>query len=403
MSSLPPTKSEVRQWNFDSLTEQGNEWGRGAVAVTTEYNTVNQQLADSPGFWRGQAGDAMRVKGEEAKTSLSKVVTAFDNAQPAVTQIVHVLGFAKSSAVNAIKSAEDERYTVAEDGAVSYSSDVVSWLATEKGKSLEVAKAALDQGQRQHEDAIKKALREAGDAAASAGDAIIKVFADVPIPLGADLEMILYTYQVNPDQQKMTKWPSEDFITWVNRFKPGSDVEQKDVTVSEAEMLNNLSLMDQYKFYQISEDASDTAERLFPDRSVDDQYDGNFQDNHADAFRHAYWNAMLTEEFGAEWTEEYTTKHEGREDNRMSREAMDLYNNELGRRIATENPGLGPVGLQNKIIDAWNNGDGAVIDQDGNLARPRGTTLGYTPPTARIDEQPSLPGSLIPDNKPSPK
>ncbi|WP_067984463.1 hypothetical protein [Nocardia caishijiensis] len=82
---------------------------------------------------------------------------------------------------------------------------------------------------------------------------------------------------------------------------------------------------------------------------------------------------------------------------------MDLYNNELGRRIATENPGLGPVGLQNKIIDAWNNGDGAVIDQNGNLARPRGTTLGYEPPTALIDQQQSLPGSLIPDNKPSPK
>ncbi|WP_143875944.1 DUF6973 domain-containing protein [Nocardia fluminea] len=371
--------------------------------MTTEYGTINQQLADSPGFWRGGAGDAMRVKSEEAKTSLSKVVTAFENAQPAVAQIVHLLGFAKTSAVNAIKTAEEERYSVAEDGAVSYSSDVVSWLAAEKGNSLEVAKAALDQGQRQHEDAIKKALREAGDAATSAGEAIVKVFADVPIPLGADLEMILNTYQVNPDQQKMTKWPSEELISWVNRFKPGSDIAQKDVTVSEAEMLNNLSLMDQYKFYQISDDASETAERLFPDKNVDNQEDGNFQDNHADAFRHAYWNARLTEEFGPEWTEEYTTKHEGREDNRMGREAMDLYNNELGRKIATENPGIGSAALQNKIIESWNNGDGVVIDQNGNLARPKMTTLGYEPPTELIDQQQSLPGSMIPDNKPSPK
>ncbi|MFJ2665195.1 DUF6973 domain-containing protein [Nocardia fluminea] len=371
--------------------------------MTIEYGTINQQLADSPGFWRGGAGDAMRVKSEEAKTSLSKVVTAFENAQPAVAQIIHLLGFAKTSAVNAIKTAEDERYSVAEDGAVSYSSDVVSWLAAEKGNSLEVAKAALDQGQRQHEVAIKKALREAGDAATSAGEAIVQVFADVPIPLGADLEMILNTYQVNPDQQKMTKWPSEELISWVNRFNPGSDIAQKDVTVSEAEMLNNLSLMDQYKFYQISDDASETAERLFPDKNVDNQEDGNFQDNHADAFRHAYWNARLTEEFGPEWTEEYTTKHEGREDNRMGREAMDLYNNELGRKIATENPGIGSVALQNKIIESWNNGDGVVIDQNGNLARPKMTTLGYEPPTELIDQQQSLPGSLIPDNKPSPK
>ncbi|MEV0853939.1 hypothetical protein [Nocardia fluminea] len=97
------------------------------------------------------------------------------------------------------------------------------------------------------------------------------------------------------------------------------------------------------------------------------------------------------------------TQRQGREDNGLGREEMDLYNNELGRKIATENPGIGSVALQNQIIESWNNGDGVVIDQNGNLARPKMTTLGYEPPTELIDQQQSLPGSLIPDNKPSPK
>lgn len=392
MSALPPTKSEVRMWEFGALTDQASEWSRAEEAVTTEYGTISQQLADSPGFWRGGAGDAMRVKSEEAKTSLSKVVGAFGNASTTTTSIIHILGFAKSAAVNAIRDAEDERYSVAEDGAVSYATEVIAWLAGSEGKSLEIAKAALDQGQRQHEAAIKSALQAAGDAAASAGEAIIKVFADVPIPLGAELESILNSYQVNKDQQGMTTWPSDDVVKWINRFNPGADIEPKEVTVSEAAMLNDLSALEQYRVYQISQDASDTAESLFPNE------DGNFQDNHADAFRHAYWNAKLTEEFGEEWTREYTTKHEGREDNRSTREAMDLYNNELGRRIATENPGGSTT---QKIIDAFNNGDGVLIDQDGNLARPKDVRLGEAANSAIVDDAPVLPGSLIPNNKPS--
>ncbi|WP_216915007.1 DUF6973 domain-containing protein [Nocardia noduli] len=392
MSALPPTKTEVRTWAFGALTDQAAEWTRAEETVTTEYGTINLQLADSPGFWRGAAGDAMRVKSEEAKTSLSKVVEAFGHAATSTSSIVHLLGFAKSAAVNAIQAAEDERYTVAEDGTVSYATEVIAWLAGGEGKSLEVAKAALDQGQRQHEAAIKSALQAAGDAAASAGEAIIKVFADVPIPPNAELENILNSYQVNKDQQGMTTWPSDDFMKWINRVKPGEDIQVKEVTVSEAAMLNKLSAWEQYRVYMISEEASSRAEQLFPSA------DNNYQDNHADAFRHAYWNAMLTEEFGEEWTKEYTTKHEGREDNRSTREAMDLYNNELGRRIATENPG---GSMSQKIIDAFNNGDGVLIDKDGNLARPKEVRFGEAADSEMVDDANVLPGSLIPNNKPS--
>lgn len=50
MSALPPTKTEVRTWAFGALTDQAAEWTRAEETVTTEYGTINLQLADSPGF-----------------------------------------------------------------------------------------------------------------------------------------------------------------------------------------------------------------------------------------------------------------------------------------------------------------------------------------------------------------
>ena len=65
-------------------------------------------------------------------------------------------------------------------------------------------------------------------------------------------------------------------------------------------------------------------------------------DNQTDAFRHAYANALMTQKFGEEWTRKFATAHEGRENNYASSEAMDLYNNEIGRQIAVDNPNASP-------------------------------------------------------------
>lgn len=91
-------------------------------------------------------------------------------------------------------------------------------------------------------------------------------------------------------------------------------------------------------------------------------------DGHTDAFRHAYWNATLTAEFGAEWTAQFTTAHEGLPGNGAVREAMDLYNNEVGRRIATENPGASREELADKVLEALNDGELVVVDRSGHLA-----------------------------------
>ena len=99
-------------------------------------------------------------------------------------------------------------------------------------------------------------------------------------------------------------------------------------------------------------------------------------DGHTDAFRHAYWNARLTAEFGESWTRQFTTAHEGLPGNGAVREAMDLYNNEVGRRIAVEHPGASPDQLADLVKAALDNGDLVVVGANGHLAAsndvPRG-------------------------------
>ncbi|WP_294252605.1 hypothetical protein [uncultured Sphingomonas sp.] len=91
-------------------------------------------------------------------------------------------------------------------------------------------------------------------------------------------------------------------------------------------------------------------------------------DGHTDAFRHAYWNARLTAEFGENWTKQFTTAHEGLPGNGAVREAMDLYNNEVGRRIAVEHPGASPEALADLVQKALDDGELMVVDRSGHLA-----------------------------------
>ncbi len=92
------------------------------------------------------------------------------------------------------------------------------------------------------------------------------------------------------------------------------------------------------------------------------------QDGHMDAFRHALWNAKLTSEFGSNWTKQFTTAHEGSSSGSSVREAMDLYNNEVGRKIATNNPNASAKELESLVKKAVDDGELVVIGRNGHLA-----------------------------------
>ncbi|WP_159708168.1 WXG100 family type VII secretion target [Arthrobacter sp. 18067] len=185
-----------------------------------------------------------------------------------------------------------------------------------------------------------------GDSGTSGNDATTKTAAN-PNPGQPTPQEILDKYQVS--DAETTNWPGDwDPLRFV--------VDQREVTEKEAELLNGLGPFEMNAFKGIHDDAFSTADDRFP--SADRNDDQN------DAFRHAYWNALMVKEFGADWAEDYATAHEQLPGNPAPREAMDLYNNEVGRNVAIANPDASAEELADLIEEAVNKGDTVVVGQD---------------------------------------
>ncbi len=162
------------------------------------------------------------------------------------------------------------------------------------------------------------------------------------------------------------------------------------LTLTEGKLLDNLTrdrgILGLREFKGIAEDAFATSEARVPPSTAiptdvmakinalptakarEDAIKGwPTNDGHTDAFRHAYWNARMTSEFGAEWTRQFATAHEGANTDSSTREAMDLYNNEIGRQIAIGNPNASLKELADLVKKALDNGDLVVVDGSGHL------------------------------------
>lgn len=168
-----------------------------------------------------------------------------------------------------------------------------------------------------------------------------------------DLDDILRRYQTAVDPEGMVEWPRDWPTTWLTD-------ERQTVTETEADMLDDLGLLAVQDFKDIYDASFGTADERYP--SPDQNDDQN------DAFRHTYWNALMARRYGQDWAESYATAHEGVEGNAAVREAMDLYNNEVGRRLAAANPDADEDELADLVQQAVEDGEVLVIGPDGNLA-----------------------------------
>lgn len=174
-----------------------------------------------------------------------------------------------------------------------------------------------------------------------------------PAAGGGGTDHILDEYQVREDQ--MTTW-TPALVGWLMD-------EPVRMTQTEARLLDQLQwnqgLMGLYDFKRCKEEAYEISEGRYPTLPGDD--------SHRDAFRHIYWNVLMTLRLGENFARAFATAHEGVPGNEADREAMDLYNNELGRRIARENPNASLEELQDIVAEAIRNGEALVIDAGGNL------------------------------------
>jgi hypothetical protein len=188
-----------------------------------------------------------------------------------------------------------------------------------------------------------------------------------------DLDYILQEYQVADDPNDpvenythdlspRTSEELENFGVEVWNTVTGSNRSltlDNAITSQEAEILDNMNMYELYQMNNAAEFARQTAVS---------RVGTGLEDGHGDAIRHSLWNAGMTQEFGVEFAETYANAHEALSGNHADREAMDLYNNEVGRRIALENPDASQEELADLMMVALEEGELIVIDSNGELA-----------------------------------
>lgn len=195
---------------------------------------------------------------------------------------------------------------------------------------------------------------------------------DDPAERDPKLDRILRDYQIEEDPRGTVMWSPGGLAGLFTD-------EKRKLTATEADLMDSLSVFGLKDMRDIKGKAETVALERYPkpedqrggfpqNPQVTEDFDTWAQnDGHSDAFRHAYWNALMTKQFGKDFTERFTSAHEGVE-NPADREAMDLYNNEVGRRIAEQNPDASDGELADLVQRAIDNGEMVVIDRDGELA-----------------------------------
>lgn len=121
----------------------------------------------------------------------------------------------------------------------------------------------------------------------------------------------------------------------------------KKLTKAEQDFVKNHPLA-AMNFKSDAEKALTEAQNRFPPETL--------HNGEGDAFRHAYWNALMTKDENAELAEEFATAHESAPGQPAAEKTMDLCNNAVGRQIAKDNPNATEEELANLVIQALKDG-----------------------------------------------
>ncbi|MCD8742521.1 hypothetical protein LT679_18065 [Mucilaginibacter roseus] len=115
-----------------------------------------------------------------------------------------------------------------------------------------------------------------------------------------------------------------------------------------------------YKAYKTVVPAGKAAQDNYPCDK-----DAGFEDNKADAIRHAYWNVLMAKNIDNAFAEKMATAHESEAGDTYAKK-MDLHNNAVGRQLVKNNPTatteqLLQVLMQGKFVYV-NEGDAITAD-----------------------------------------
>lgn len=327
----------------------GGAWV-GAAGLSCERTvTALAEVPATGGKQAHEAATALLACGNHWRAALDKYDHARRLANEAMAEEAEYLQRADAQA---------DQHAAAGDPAAAEAirAEAASYQSPLRSRAIQLAREAIAE----HDRAT---LQSAGHLEA--------INAGIGLSLGAPSRMppseILAKYQVPADE--MTIWsPAPPWlVNWVP-FLP--DVPEKKITETEAELLNDIGWAGQLDMKDIKDHAFAVADERFK------PFDQN--DNHNDAFRHAYWNALMVARFGPNFAKKYATAHEAEQGNQAVREAMDLYNNEVGRRIAKNHPDASREELADLVEQAVHDGETVVVDQNGELAYSDQVEVGET-------------------------
>lgn len=371
MSEGRYTVDAVRGWRFDNAHAVLSTMGRKSAEITAEANATARDYDASTDFWNASGGQAARnlsaMHQEDLLRSAAVVIRVAEVAGDNLDQMqgyVDVL----NDTVNAINGSEfDLAYTP--DGGVYSRRSNIEW-AEEWGW-----RAAYKFGQKNTAVGIftgrlRSALAQVESIDQSSGESVRSILEKltdsvksgaVPQPDDPRLRDILSRYKTSPTGQA-SLWPDGTTLALIRQVMPGFN--PRLMTPEEVQMMVNLlgsnrGLHKVKTLFDAMSRADQAAESRFGKKGQDD--------GHGDAFRHAYWNALMTREFGADWTKQYATAHEGLGGNPANREAMDLFNNEVGRSVALAHPDASPDELAALIANEVDDGRTLIIGADKTI------------------------------------
>ncbi|WP_433713646.1 DUF6973 domain-containing protein [Nocardia sp. CA-084685] len=379
--SEPLTISQVLAWNLNPADALAVALSRAAEEIEAEIEAAASALAGSYEYFNSESGESARQRAQDDRKDALTTVDIYQELSGVIASTTAVFEGMILLIRAAIKEIEDSEWDLfyTDDGEVKSRKSNWEWMRKywwSPGTAIaykELEEARLAGG-------LRVALNRIQEADLMAEGTIQGALEKVPIsarqaliavPTDPELAKILTDYQTDATKETVV-WPSGwllDIVRgWDPTFKAGA-MPREEATALE-NLIGQHGLLGLKEFYDIKTEAEQAAKDQFPGFDVVTQ-ERVLSDGHGDAFRHAYWNARMTQEFGEDWTQTYTTAHEKTGGNPPAREAMDLYNNRLGREIAIDNPGASPEHLRTKISEAIQDGHAVVLKTPEGQSQPQ--------------------------------
>lgn len=365
----------VLAWDLSHLDNVVTQLRAAIPLIEAEFNAADTEYSKSSEFFKGPAGDTARQQSVTEKSDGIKTVDVIELLPDIVSSINSTFRSEIAKIRTAVEDVESSKWDLFYKDNGDVASRKSNWETAKEhwwDPLTALADKEAETSDRQSE--LKDALMEIRDTDLTETkiSQVLEQLSDavktgmVSTPSDPELARILLENQVKEDE--MVIWPDGIILDALRlkdpNFTPAS------MSKGEAELLESLIMDKGIWNAQATLDEFQAIKLQAENAGKSGEYEVSQFDGQGDAVRHAYWNALMTDKYGADFAEKFATAHEGI-GGPANREAMDLYNNNIGRQIALENPGASADELRSKVEAAVKDGKMIVVSAANPQAPPQ--------------------------------